>query len=136
MNKYCDRALMKLIVVLLLVMAHEAIATDMGSSVPPQRIGKCDDMLCDGLGTPSSDRILIELDLNAEQGGVEACACGLDVNPVRCNPAAQVGAFDACYSGKPLREAPLEIQAVREGGREGGGAITCYVIRGKLRCYK
>lgn len=132
MNKNCDRVLMKPIVVLLLAMGSEAIATDIGSRVPPERIGKCDDMLCDGLGTPPSDRILIKLDLNAEQSGVEACACGLYLNPVRCNPAAQRGASDACYSGKPLLETPVEIQAVRERG----GAITCFILAGKRRCYK
>lgn len=132
MNKYRDLVLMKPIVVLLLAMASEAIATDIGSKVPPERIDKCDDTLCDGPGTAPQDHILIKLDPNADRWGVEACACGLYLNPVRCNPAAQGGASDACYSGKPLLEAPVEIQGVREKG----GAILCIVIRGILRCFK
>lgn len=129
MNKYCNRVLMKLIVVLLVIMAREAIATDTGSTVPPEPSGKCDDMLCDGLGTPPPDRILYVLD--PEQGGVEACACGLNLNLVRCNPA-RVGAPDACLSGNPLLEIPQKIDILREGGV----VITCYISGKKRICVK
>ncbi len=131
MNKHCNRVLMKLIVVLLLAMAHEAIATDTGSRGPPEPMGKCDETLCDGLGMLPSDGILIKLDPEADQWGVEVCACG-PYHPVQCNPAARVGAPDACLSGSPLLETPLEIQALQERG----AAITCIIIGGKRKCYK
>lgn len=98
-----------------------------GSRVPPEPIDKCNDTLCEGLGTPPPDRVLISLDPKADQWGVEACACGL--NLVRCNPAAQGGAPDACPSGKPLLEVPVEIQAVRDE------SFICIVIGGKRRCF-
>lgn len=103
------------------------VAFCLGLAGPPEPLEPCDSGLCPS--TKTETRVLITLDPDASQWGVEACTCGETFEA--CTAGAPSGAPDACPKpGGQLLETPVHIEAVRDE------SFVCFTIGGKRRCFK